>query len=461
MAVWTNAFNTQPDDSEGHGRGGERIRDTRFETRARFQPEHSVGDAGTAGYSADDGRHNPGSARAYAQNTVPTALLAPDGSTTASGPSGITTALSGADDVGRLLHDLSGVQNQLRVLTSEATARWTSIHPYKNFCINGSTQIWQRGLGPINCPAATETFVADRFYVNPAVAQVTAQRAASSAASWSNPLTRWVMQITVANTVTSVIVGTRIESTEETKLTSLNGSNGEATISFRLRNDSGVTVTPTVNVQSTDTGNLWSGAAAVVNRFSSGALATLATANDAYYSTTFSLDTMAGDKGNGLEVEISIAGAFAAANNLYISEIIIEPGSDRSTFVEGDFDDELWKCKRYYEKTYNYTTPPGTSPNYRGVLYAFAGSGSRVGGFTWRYANEKASGGAVTAYNPETGATGSAYDMSDSASTNVDVNDISGGGNDPKGTAGTAISLSGATSDDSHAVHAVCDAELT
>src|SRR3990172_9476962 len=108
MATWTSTFTGTPAEAEDHGRGGQRIRETRSEVLARLQPEHDAGNATTGTGYADSARHSQGSARAFYGDSIPTQLLRPDSGGAAQGPTGFSAALDAAADRGRLWVDESG-----------------------------------------------------------------------------------------------------------------------------------------------------------------------------------------------------------------------------------------------------------------------------------------------------------------------------------------------------------------
>ena len=52
------------------------------------------------------------------------------------------------------------------------------------------------------------------------------------------------------------------------------------------------------------------------------------------------------------------------ANDWYITGIQLEVGDKATPFEHQSFGDVLKQCERFYEKTYQYSTVPGTSASY-------------------------------------------------------------------------------------------------
>jgi len=64
-----------------------------------------------------------------------------------------------------------------------------------------------------------------------------------------------------------------------------------------------------------------------------------------------------GDRAAGLTVNIGAS----TSDNFYITGIQMEVGEQATPFEHRSFADELARCQRYYQKSYNYSVAPGTN----------------------------------------------------------------------------------------------------
>ena len=58
----------------------------------------------------------------------------------------------------------------------------------------------------------------------------------------------------------------------------------------------------------------------------------------------------------------------STSNNFYLTGVQLEVGEQATPFEHRSFGDELQRCMRYYEKSYDYDTAPGTTAAYPGNL---------------------------------------------------------------------------------------------
>lgn len=410
MVTWDSTFNNTPPDTENHGLGGQRIRETKDETTRRFRLEHDVADI-DVGYTNDDGRHSPGSARLFVENVAPGNLQRPDGG----GPptrlaTGASVAITGPRDEGRMWVDTGGTPNAIRYLTSGTPNRWSAVQGYKNYLMNGSFQVWQRNPNSaITCPAGVATFTADRWFITPVgPANCTVQHSTSPAFAGGTLNCNSVIRINGIANLNSVELGTRIEAKCMWPMIMPRiPTAGNVNFSMRVKNNgTGVDITPTLRVWSANAPDDWS-AAALQLTVPFGLIANNA---ESYISTTFDASAIVNNL-NGLQFVVTFVGAGPmAAGSIHVSEAILEPGTHRSNFIQPDFDTELRECQRYYEKTYDYSVTPsdGLADNYANALTVFAEAADSAVVVQWQYKVSKfysvalaaTNGVVVTSHNP-------------------------------------------------------------
>lgn len=79
--------------------------------------------------------------------------------------------------------------------------------PAQNVIVNGGFDVWQRGTASLSSAAATKTFLADRWYVQPTGAAVTQAQVANDR---SGARSRYLLQVTGDASVTTVLIGQKI-----------------------------------------------------------------------------------------------------------------------------------------------------------------------------------------------------------------------------------------------------------
>lgn len=456
MANWTDTFDTSPPESQDHGRGGERIRETRAETRARMMPEHNVGvspfttaPAGT-NYT-DDGRHNPGSARGFTGAVSPTQLLRPDGGGAAVGPTAFAAAL-GANDTGRVWVDESGGVPVARWWTG---SRWAGVRGVSNALINGSMLVWQRGATH-TLTIATERYCADRWVALAAggVGAPTVTRVASAFASL--PRSTFVSRLTGAAGVTNFRYSQRVESAH---IAPFLVDVGFVTFSCRIRNNTGAPINPNFEVYTADAVDDFTPSTL---RAGPTAIPAIAAATDAYYSVAFDLNALA-NAANGVQFTVDM-GAITGAS-VDIGEVMVEPGQGRSPFWERTFVEELADCQRYYEKTFNYATAPAQNAGVAGSLMSLSSGRNAINRdlvVNWNFAVEKRDATyTVTYYNPS--AANTQWQNLTTGGSPASSGDHTIGANDMRGTRSLPFSNAAAiaaSTDEMHAIHVSVDNEL-
>jgi len=101
--------------------------------------------------------------------------------------------------------------------------------------------------------------------------------------------------------------------------------------------------------------------------------------------------------------------ADSTSNELYITGVQLEVGSTASGFEFEPFEAILRKCQRYYEKSYEYDTAPGTA-TFNGAYYDEVG-GTNYPRIQAHYGVRKRTRvpNTMTIYNPNTGTSGQMY----------------------------------------------------
>jgi hypothetical protein len=110
--------------------------------------------------------------------------------------------------------------------------------------------------------------------------------------------------------------------------------------------------------------------------------------------------------GNRWATANQINGVNTGATDFRLTGVMVNEGSQALSFrlFGGDFQGEVDACQRYYEKTYDLDTVPGTVTFTGAVSANHPGGVSVEGNYYWRV-TKRAVGG-VTFYSPQTGATG-------------------------------------------------------
>lgn len=244
-----------------------------------------------------------------------------------------------------------------------AAANVTSLQR-KNHIINGSFNIWQRGTAVATATSATRNYLADRIFVNPAGANVTQQQQTYSAA-FTGAVTQNALRIDGAASVTTVNIGTRLESSNMFSLLRT------VTFSCYIYNNTAGSFTP----------SLLLGTPAAVDDFTTVTNKLTQTLQacpvGAYTQVSYSVDISGYTNiNNGLQVEIQIpTGVLVAAQLIYVKEMQLEPGSSVTNFEYKLFSEDYFECKRYFQKSFLYATAPAQNAGQTGS-HAVVSSGT-------------------------------------------------------------------------------------
>lgn len=135
-------------------------------------------------------------------------------------------------------------------------------------------------------------------------------------------------------------------------------------------------------------------------------------------STFHSAGSDAWETGNFLSTSNQENAGDNTANDFRIAQVKLERGSDATPFVGRAIEQELALCQRYYEKSYNHTTDPGTA--------------TQVGAMRWfttftqtykpvMFNTKKAGTPTVVVYSPQTGTSDAIYDYTAASDDSTDV----------------------------------------
>lgn len=125
------------------------------------------------------------------------------------------------------------------------------------------------------------------------------------------------------------------------------------TISLTLYQDTGSTLSPTINLYKPNALDNWS-----ASTFLQGTAVSLPTTSRTRFTFTATLG--ATDASNGLAVQVVFPVGAVSSKFFQISDIQLELGSSATPFERRPIGMELQLCQRYYEKSYHHTVAPGT-----------------------------------------------------------------------------------------------------
>jgi hypothetical protein len=144
-----------------------------------------------------------------------------------------------------------------------------------------------------------------------------------------------------------------------------------------------------------------------------------------------------------------------AVNNYFrVTDVRLVAGADASNIYIPSFAEQIRLCERYYEKSYELETVPGTAT-------LIGTDGQRAAGtnlvYVIKFKTEKRANPSMTFYNPSSGATGTWRNHN--ASTDETVG-VTGGGTSPVNTRSATVTIG--SGDDTNLIngHWVADARL-
>jgi hypothetical protein len=257
------------------------------------------------------------------------------------------------------------------------TPQASNMQPF-NRIINGAMTIDQRNAGASVTLTGGNTYPIDRFpSTYNGSGTITAQRSTTAPVGFVNSI---VYTVTTGSSPASGVVGRFLQIIEGLNTADLGWGTANAqpvTLSFWVRS----------SVTGTFGGSAQAGSSSGVYVFQY----TINSANTWEYKTitiagatvgTFYTDNNAGvmiswDLGTGSNFEATPNAWSTAINKwrasgnvqlsattgatFYITGVQLEAGSTASSFAHENYSDTLQKCQRYYQKSYNQDTVPGTS----------------------------------------------------------------------------------------------------
>lgn len=106
-----------------------------------------------------------------------------------------------------------------------------------------------------------------------------------------------------------------------------------------------------------------------------------------------------------------------AGDTMHITDVQLEVGSQATVIERIDFAMVIDRCQRYYEKSYDLATKPGTSSVFVGAKAQSPQNATPASGEGITFMTRKRQTPSVTIYSPNDGATGNGYDSANRAIT--------------------------------------------
>ncbi len=224
--------------------------------------------------------------------------------------------------------------------------------PYvgNNRIINGNMAIDQRNAGASQTftAAAAVAYCVDRFYASCTGANITGQQVAGTAPY------QYAYKFTGATSNTGTLFGQRIESLNIADLVSAN-------VVCQAQIASSTITTVTWTAYYANSANTFSAKTSIAT----GTITTTSTPK--IYTFSFNAGSSAA---NGIAIEFT-TGALVGSATLQYSGVQLEAGTIATPYEFNQFQVQLAQCQRYYEKSYDLATVPGTSTGVGSVSGAY------------------------------------------------------------------------------------------
>ncbi|HEY1772417.1 MAG TPA: hypothetical protein VGH91_04415 [Gammaproteobacteria bacterium] len=160
-------------------------------------------------------------------------------------------------------------------------------------------------------------------------------------------------------------------------------------------------------------------------------------------STVVSFTTAMGACGNGVEMVINLPCGAITTKNFYATDFRGAVGSSVQVFALPKFNDDYVNVMRYFEKSYEYATVPGTAignrPTNGGISFGNGGtwnSATIFSLFSWAYKVPKLAAPTVKLFSQNSGAANKVYDLTQNADETITPNSYQDGFAVTNGTGG-------------------------
>ena len=249
---------------------------------------------------------------------------------------------------------------------------WNPINPNanRNLIFNGNFDIWQRGTSFSTDNAATAIYTADRWcaralYPNSSAVQTITQESTNIPAGSKFSLKSVIATAAVVNNSRMQLCYT-VEPADAIRY-----AGKQMMLSMQIKAIQNINQVAVVPAYSTTGGKSFDGTSISTNYF------TVTTSGFTTCTVSFTLPsattlTTSGTIGFYLSYTRSSGAAEQVGDGIYLSQVQLEPGNQVTSFEVRPFRTELALCQRYYEKSYDTDTVPGTNTN--AGLYLISGS---------------------------------------------------------------------------------------
>ena len=291
-----------------------------------------------------------------------------------------------------------------RIVTPKKLADYAEHRGMKNLLINGCMRVCQRGSQPLDVQTR---YGLDRWNVfwssSAGVTPGTQERQSTTYLETTSCMALAGLTCTGTNVI---YVNQRIESANAK--TFLNGVNhGKWSGQFKFWHNFGSSVNVYLVVYSANAADNFS---AITERYVSSAQSV---PTSTWTSLKFEgIDIPTTDMYNGLQFSIKIETPVCSGKTIYIGDAQFEIGPKCTTIERRPYGLELALCQRYYEKSYEQSTTPGTATSVGRIFFTSAMEND-YGYCSFKVTKRAAA--TVVFYSPKDGASGYCYDYSSEA----------------------------------------------
>ena len=339
----------------------------------------------------------------------------------------------------------------------------------KNLIINGAMQVAQRGTSEAGVTSEKYANAPDRFkFIIGNAGTWTVSQSTTAPEGFSNS---YKLDCTTADASLAagdyILVSQFIEGQNLQHLKKGTSNAESVTLSFWVRsaktgtyiveirdNDNTRSISQSYTISSADT---WEHKALTFSGDTTGALGndngnSLAVQFWLAAGSNFTSGTLATSWGSVTNANRAVGQVNLAdntANEWYITGVQLELGEQDTPFEHRSFGDELQRCQRYYQKSYNYEHAPSNTTN--NGAYQFLHPSSSIREPNVRYETEMRVNPTETIYAPDSGTSGKVRNRSTNADETAVIGDT--------GSKGFNLSMS-ITANNHYGFHYTADAEL-